>query len=97
MLVCLLIGLIPVEVYATEIDETFTTESQSIEVPTGAMVIQDGIYYGISKRWFAEINPEQKTLSFFSQNSRYRDGICEGRIHRRVYSHQGTKWSSYLS
>ncbi|MDE7389923.1 MAG: hypothetical protein K2M82_03165 [Lachnospiraceae bacterium] len=95
-MVCLLIGLIPVEVYATEFDETFTTESQSIEVPTDTMVIQDGIYYGISKGWFAEINPDKKPI-FFSQNFGYRDGNCEGRIHRRVYLRQGTKWSSYLS
>lgn len=40
------------------------SEDDPMEVPTERLVIDNGVYYGISKTWFAENNPEKKTLYF---------------------------------
>lgn len=56
--ICLLLGLLVGSALAAQPEGTDT-----IAVPEEAMVIKNGTYYGISKEWFAENNPEKETLS----------------------------------
>ena len=45
---CIVIGLMPLSVFAVGADEGTTI----IDVPQDAMVIENEVYYGISKSWF---------------------------------------------
>lgn len=62
---CVLIALSSITAFAVESNKASTpTENQIIEVPTAAMVIKEGVYYGIDKTWFAAQNPDKTTLYF---------------------------------
>ena len=56
---CMLIGLIPLSVFAVGADE----ETTIIDVPQEAMVIVNDVYYGISKSWYESNNPTGEKLS----------------------------------
>lgn len=56
---CIVIGLMPLSVFAVGADEGTTI----IDVPQDAMVIENEVYYGISKSWFEMYNPAGKKLS----------------------------------
>ena len=43
---------------------TGTSPEDPMSVPEEALVIKNGIYYGISKTWFQEKNPQGATLYF---------------------------------
>lgn len=64
---CVLTGLTPLSVFAIGADEG----TKIIEVPQDAMVIENGVYYGISKSWFKTHNPtgEKLYLSLKMPNS----------------------------
>ena len=55
---CLVSSLIPYVVIANG-----SARENAIAVPTDALVIANGTYYGILKTWFQENNPNQETLS----------------------------------
>lgn len=55
---CLIISLVPLSVFATDADE----KTNVIDVPSEAMVIVGGTYYGISKSWFEANNPAGEKL-----------------------------------
>lgn len=62
---CLIVGLLPTAALAVLPEEGngLTAENPMI-VPADKMVIQNGTYYGISRTWFQEINPEKQTIYF---------------------------------
>lgn len=102
---CMLTGLTPLSVFAIGADEGTTI----IDVPQEAMVIVDGIYYGISKDWFKTHNPtgEKLSLSLKMPNSVttiYNDGLRDswsyekqqnGCITDRNYDGDGDKKYTY--
>ena len=60
---CMIVGLLPTTAMAApEGDGTGLTADDPMVVPAGAMVIQSDTYYGISKTWFASVNPDKGTL-----------------------------------
>lgn len=57
---CLLVGLLPTAVLAVpEANGTGQTAEDPMVVPADDMVINNGTYYGVSKTWFAEVNPDK--------------------------------------
>ena len=62
---CMIVGLLPTAALAVLPEEGngLTAENPMI-VPADKMVIQNGTYYGISRTWFQEINPEKQTIYF---------------------------------
>lgn len=46
-----------------EVPNTILNTDGVIEVPAEGMVIVNGVYYGVSKKWYTENNPDQKVLS----------------------------------
>ncbi|MCU6748796.1 leucine-rich repeat protein [Faecalicatena acetigenes] len=46
-----------------EISNSIIDTNGIIEVPTEGMIITGGVYYGISKDWYAQNNPDGKVLS----------------------------------
>lgn len=57
LVLCMMLSLAYPAVFASGL-----TEENLIAVPFDAMVIEGGVYYGISKSWFEENNPEGKKL-----------------------------------
>lgn len=69
---CMLTGLTPLSVFAIGADEGTTI----IDVPQDAMVIVNGVYYGISKSWFEKCNPTGKKLSLSLEMPNSVTTIC---------------------
>lgn len=69
---CMLTGLTPLSVFAIGADEGTTI----IDVPQEAMVIVNGVYYGISKSWFETNNPTGKKLSLSLEMPNSVTTIC---------------------
>lgn len=60
---CLLVGLLPTAVLAVpEANGTGQTAEDPMVVPADDMVINNGTYYGVSKTWFARVNPDKGTF-----------------------------------
>ncbi len=60
---CLLVGLLPTTVLAVpEANGTGQTAEDPMLVTADAMVIKNNTYYGVSKTWFTEVNPDKATL-----------------------------------
>ena len=57
LVLCMMLSLAYPAVFASGL-----TEENLIAVPFDAMVIEGGVYYGISKSWFEENNPEGEKL-----------------------------------
>lgn len=55
---CMVIGLMPSTVFASG-----SAKETAVAVPSEALVIENGTYYGISKTWFAENNLSKETMS----------------------------------
>lgn len=55
---CMVIGLMPSTIFASG-----SAKETAVAVPSEALVIESGTYYGISKTWFAENNPSKETMS----------------------------------
>lgn len=73
---CMLTGLTPLSVFAIGADEGTTI----IDVPQDAMVIVNGVYYGISKRWFETYkthNPTGEKLSLSLKMPNSVTTICK--------------------
>lgn len=49
--------------YQNDVNENLKSDNQVIEVPIEGMVITGGVYYGISKEWYTQNNPEGKVLN----------------------------------
>lgn len=71
MIIVLVLCIIPQSSYASETDAT-----EVIEVPEEGMVISGGTYYGISKAWYEENNPEGKELSLSLEIPSRVERIC---------------------
>lgn len=55
---CMVIGLMPSTIFASGL-----AKETAVAVPSEALVIENGTYYGISKTWFAENNLSKETMS----------------------------------
>lgn len=71
MIIVLVLCMIPQSSYANE-----TAATEVIKVPEEGMVISGGTYYGISKTWYEENNPEGKELSLSLEIPSRVERIC---------------------
>ena len=58
--VCIVIGMISIPTFAGGGN---VTVDKVIEVPEEGLCIVNGTYYGISKKWYDSVNPDQEVLS----------------------------------
>ena len=54
----MVIGLMPSTIFASG-----SAKETAVAVPSEALVIENGVYYGISKSWFESYNPNGEKLS----------------------------------
>lgn len=69
---CMVIGLMPSTIFASG-----SAKETAVEVPSEALVIESGTYYGISKTWFEKNNPGKETMSLSLKMPNSVTTICK--------------------
>ena len=69
---CMVIGLMPSTIFASG-----SAKETAVEVPSEALVIESGTYYGISRTWFEENNPGKETMSLSLKMPNSVTTICK--------------------
>ena len=69
---CMVIGLMPSTIFASG-----SAKETAVAVPSEALVIENGVYYGISKSWFESYNPNGEKLSFSVEIPNSVTTICK--------------------
>ena len=68
----MVIGLMPSTIFASG-----SAKETAVAVPSEALVIENGVYYGISKSWFESYNPNGEKLSFSVEIPNSVTTICK--------------------